>query len=334
MPSARILVVDDYEPNLSGLRQLLEYAGYDVVTARNGREALTQVETHRPDLVLMDVVMPELTGVEACAALKREAATRLIPVVLVSAVQERGTRLDGLDAGADDFLNKPVDPEELFARVRSLVRLKRLTDDLESAEALFLTLGRVIEARDPYTEGHCERLAEYATALGKRLGLEQADIGALYRGAFLHDVGKIGVPDRVLLKKGKLTRAEYALMQQHPIIGDDLCGTVRCLARVRPIVRYHHERLDGRGYPDGLSGDRVPLLARIVSVVDHFDALTTDRPYRQALPFDAAYEMLRHDAVHGWSDPALVDTFIDLHAERCAQDVSFSPVAAADEMIL
>src|SRR5262249_17985888 len=157
-------------------------------------------------------------------------------------------------------------------------------------------LGRIIETRDPYTEGHCERLAEYATALGRRLDLEDADVDALYRGAFLHDIGKIAIPDRVLLKRGRLTPKEYELMKRHPAIGDELCSTVRSLERVRPIVRHHHERIDGGGYPDGLAGDSLPLLAQIVSVVDVFDALTTDRPYRNALPFGAAYEALRNES--------------------------------------
>jgi putative two-component system response regulator len=232
-------------------------------------------------------------------------------VVLVSAVQERTLRLEGLDAGADDFLSKPIDVDELYARVRSLIRLKRLTDDLESAEALFLTLGRIIEARDPYTEDHCDRLAQYATALGTALNLDRPDLDALYRGAFLHDIGKIAIPDRVLLKKGRLTPDEYLLMQQHPIIGDDLCRTVRSLDAVRGIVRHHHERLDGRGYPDGLTGDETPLLARIVGLVDVFDALTTDRPYRKALTVDVALEIMRSDAKGGWCDTAMLEAFVD-----------------------
>src|SRR5262249_32197866 len=272
------------------------------------------VARERPDLVLLDVMMPGLSGLEVCTALKQHADTCLTPVVLVSGEQDRETVIAGLEAGADDFLNKPIDSEELNTRVRSLMRLKRLTDDLESAEALFLTLGRIIEARDPCTEGHCERLAHYATALGRQLSLEPADIAALYRGGFLHDIGKIAIPDRILLKKGRLTKKEYALMKQHPSIGDGLCATVRSLERVRPIVRHHHERLDGRGYPDGLSGDAIPLLARIVSVVDVFDALTTDRPYRAALPTTRAYQMLREDARKGWCDVDLVETFVDLHA--------------------
>src|SRR5262245_25541142 len=266
--------------------------------------------------------MPQISGVDVCAAIKGTPATCLTPVVLISASHERDTRLTGLGAGADDFLNKPVDPEELYTRVRSLIRLKRLTDDLESAESLFLTLGRIIEARDPCTEGHCERLAEYATALGRQLELEQADIDALYRGAFLHDIGKIASPDRSLLKKGKRSRTEYALRKRHSVIGDELCATVRSLDRVRPIVRHHHERLDGRGYPDGLSGDAIPLLAQIVSVVDVFDALTTDRPYRKALASVTAYKMLRDDARSGWCQPALVETFIELHQARSLERVA------------
>jgi putative two-component system response regulator len=317
--SGTVLVVDDYESNRRGLGQLLEHDGYSVLTDANGRDALEIVARERPDLILLDVLMPGISGLEVCAQLKRNADTRLTPVVLISGAQERQTRLAGLDAGADDFLNKPVDAEELRTRVRSLMRLKGLTDDLESAESLFLTLGRIIEARDPCTEGHCDRLTDYATALGRELRLDQTDLDSLYRGAFLHDIGKIAIPDRVLLKKGKLTRKEYDLMKQHPAIGDDLCRTVRSLDAVRPIVRHHHERLDGRGYPDGLAGDRIPLLAQIVSIVDVFDALTTERPYRKALPTATAYQMMRDDARRGWCRDDLVTVFIDLHRSRTAE---------------
>jgi len=313
MPSAgRVLIVDDYEANITALRKLLEGQGYEVLTASNGRDALDLVHREHPDLVLLDVMMPDVSGLDVCASLKNVAETCLTPVVLVSAAQERATRIEGLEAGADDFLSKPVDPQELYARVRSLIKLKRLTDDLESAESLFLTLGRFIEARDPFTENHCDRLVDYATALASALNLDPADLDALYRGAFIHDIGKIAIPDGILLKKGKLTRGEYELMKQHPVIGDDLCRTVRSLEAVRPIVRHHHERLDGRGYPDGLAGDAIPLLAQIVSVVDVFDALTTDRPYRKAMTVGAALQIMHDDAKRGWCDPALVEAFVDV----------------------
>jgi putative two-component system response regulator len=314
--SGKVLVVDDYEPNLRGLGLLLGRADYSVLTATNGRDALEIVTRERPDLILLDVLMPGISGLDVCAELKRSDETRLTPVVLISGAQERQTRLAGLEAGADDFLNKPIDPEELQTRVRSLMRLKRLTDELDSAASLFLTLGRIIEARDPCTEGHCERLTDYATALGRQLDLDQTDLEALNRGAFLHDVGKIAIPDRVLLKKGKLTRKEYDLMKRHPAIGDDLCRTVRSFEAVRPIVRHHHERLDGRGYPDGLAGDRIPLLAQIVSIVDVFDALTSDRPYRKALATATAYQMMRDHARGGWCRQDLLAMFIDLHCAR------------------
>jgi putative two-component system response regulator len=195
------------------------------------------------------------------------------------------------------------------------MRVKRLTDALESAETLVLALGKIVEARDPYTQGHCERLATYASALGARLGLDQPDLDALYRGAFLHDIGKVAVPDRVLLKPRRLDADEYELMKQHPQIGESLCGTLRSLERVRPIVRHHHERWDGSGYPDGLAGDDIPLLAQIVGVVDVFDALTTDRPYRKALSTAAAYETLIIEAETGWRQRKLIDTFVELHRE-------------------
>ena len=319
----KLLVVDDQEPTLEGLRGLLEAAEHTVWTASNGRDALRIVSSERPDVVLLDVIMPGLSGLDVCTELKRSATTRLIPVVLISGAQDREKRLAGLEAGADDFLNKPVDPDELRTRIRSLIRFKRSTDELESTESLFLTLGRIVEARDPYTEGHCERLAAYATALGMKLDLEQVDLDTLYRGAFLHDIGKIAVPDRVLLKKTRLNPMEYHLMKQHPVIGDMLCHTLRSLEVVRPIIRHHHERLDGRGYPDGLSGEQIPLLAHIVGVVDVFDALTTDRPYRKALPTTTAYKTLLDEAKEGWCSVSLVDSFVELHRSRSCDASGF-----------
>ena len=313
-----VLVVDDAPANVELLKNLLTREGYVVFTAFNGEQALEMVARERPDLVLMDVVMPKLNGYEVCQRIKQDKATRLTPVVLTTALQQREDRLQGINAGADDFLTKPVDVHELKARVHSLVRLKRFTDDLDSAESVIMSMALVIEARDAYTDGHCQRLAGYATALGTSLRLSDEDLSALYRGGFLHDLGKVGIPDSVLLKADQLTRVEYAAMQQHPIIGDRLCGELRSLRRVRPIVRHHHERLDGSGYPDGLKGDAIPMLAQIMGVVDVFDAITTERPYKMAASPGHAYEELMDEAKKGWRRKDLVEAFIALQETGAA----------------
>ena len=286
--------------------------GYDVLTASDGESALKAVARSSPDLVLLDVNMPGIDGIEVCRRLKADAATRLIPGVLITTLTSSEDRVRGIEAGADDFIAKPPVIAELEARVRSLTRLKRYTDELDSAESVILSLGLTIEARDPYTTGHCQRLATYATALATRLGLSDKELVAINRGAFLHDVGKIGIADAVLLKPGQLTQAEYALIQQHTVIGDRLCSELRLLEDVRPIVRHHHERPDGTGYPDQLTGDEIPVLARILSVVDVYDALTSERPYKQPFPSAHAIHELREDAARGRLFEALVEEFVVL----------------------
>ena len=198
------------------------------------------------------------------------------------------------------------------AHVRSLLRTRRYTDHLDSAESVILSLALTIETRDAYTEGHCRRLSEYAVALGRQLALSEADLDALRSGGILHDIGKVGIPDVVLLKRGPLTPDEFEIMKHHTVIGERLCGTVGSLKRVRPIVRHHHERLDGTGYPDGLRGEAIPLLAQIVGVVDVFDALTTDRPYRLAATREEACSELEEEAARGWRRADLVDRFTAL----------------------
>ena len=308
----RILVVDDLAVNREHLTTLLTGEGHIVYTAKNGKEALELVAREPLDLVLLDVMMPLVNGFEVCRELKRQPATRFIPIVLVTALNDAGDKIEGLEAGADDCLSKPVNPAELQARVRSLVRLKRYTDDLDSAESVIVSLALTIEARDAYTNGHCQRLAGYAAALGHSIGLGEDDIASLERGGFLHDIGKVGIPDAVLLKQGGLTDAEYELIKQHTVIGDHLCDGLRSLKGVRPIVRHHHERLDGSGYPDGLGGDDIPLLAQIMGIVDLFDAATTTRPYKPAAGSDYASTELVREVKRGWRRPDLVDAFIAL----------------------
>ena len=306
-----VLIVDDIAGNTRLVESLLRPDGHAVRTAGGGAEALRLVRADPPDLVLMDVMMPHVDGFEACRALKEDPTTRMIPVVLVTSLDDSASRIRGIEAGADDFVSKPFNPLELRARVRSLLRIKCYSDDLESAESVIVSLALTIEARDSTTGGHCQRLAQYGSALGRALGLDEDDVAALARGGFLHDVGKVGIPDAVLLKPGPLSPDEYELIKRHTVIGDRLCGELRLLRRVRPIVRHHHERLDGSGYPDALRGDAIPLVAQIMGIVDVFDALTTERPYRAALPVAWAAEELRREVARGWRRADLVATFLD-----------------------
>ena len=311
-----VLIVDDVPASLHGLRQLLTAHGYDVLTAQDGEEALAIATREHPDIVLTDVRMPKKDGFEVCRELRAQEQTRLTPVILVTGAAESDDKIRAIDAGASEFLSKPIDLSELRVRVRSLVQLKRFTDDLDSAEAVLRSMALTIEARDAYTEGHCERLANYAVALGQHLGLPEDDLLALERGGYFHDIGKIGIPDAILLKKGKLTAAERRIMAQHPVIGERLCGNLRVLQRVRPIVRHHHERLDGSGYPDGLAGDDVPLLAQIIGIVDVYDAITTNRPNHTARSRDEAFEELSREVARGWRRKDLVHAFIAQRRDR------------------
>jgi len=313
--AGKVLVVDDQQNN----RELLEHAlllkGYEVCTATDGESALDALAIQGPDVVLLDVMMPGMDGFEVCRRIKSNPLTRLTPVVLVTGLGDREDRIKGIEAGADDFLTKPPVLAELTARVRSLVRLKRYTDELETVESMVVSLAMTIEARDANTEGHCERLARFATALGMRLGLGEDDLAALYRGGYLHDVGKIAVPDVILLKEGPLSDEERVIMQRHPVVGDRLCSGLRSLQKVRPIIRHHHERLDGSGYPDGLSGTAIPLAAQIIAVVDIFDAVTTPRPYRRTLTPEEGGEQLRNEVSQGLLSPVLVEEFVALVRE-------------------
>jgi putative two-component system response regulator len=325
-PVGIVLVADDEYENRALFVRLLSDEGYEVHTAADGASALAALEIYHPDVILLDVQMPGIDGFEVCRQVKLNPATRLTPVVMVTGLNERQNRITGINAGADDFIVKPFDTEELRARVRSLIKLKRYTDDLESAESVIMSLALTVEARDEYTEGHCKRLSAYATALGEALHLSDEDLAALYRGGYLHDVGKIGIPDALLLKPSGLTAAEFNLIKQHTVIGERLCGNLRSLARVRSIVRHHHERLDGSGYPDGLYGDNLPLLPQIVGIVDVYDAVTSTRPYRAAGSPERGYEELLGDVAAGARRADLVETFIALgRAGRLAQRAEAIP---------
>jgi putative two-component system response regulator len=316
--SARILIVDDNGDNLFVTGELLRSDGYEVVTAENSGRAETLVRQEPPDLILLDVVMPGRSGIDLCHELKADPQTRLIPIVMITGLTDRDDKIRAIDAGADDFLNKPIFPEELFARVRSLLKLKEFTDELESAEDVLCTLGLSVESRDPYTAGHCERLAQYASQLGHHLGLGEDELVALRRGGYLHDLGKITVPDEILKKGSDLTAAQWEIMRQHPVTGESICRPLRSLKDVLPIIRHHHEHWDGSGYPDGLKCEEIPLLARVLQTVDIYDALRTARPYKPALGYEDSLRVMRNEAAAGRWDPNLVERFFEVLRRQAA----------------
>ena len=311
-PKGRILVVDDTPPNVELLEAYLTAEGYGVLPAYSGAEALQQVEEDPPDLILLDIMMPGIDGLQVCRQLKGDPRTLLIPVVMVTALKAREDRIRAIEAGADDFLSKPVDRVELLARVKSLLRVKYYTDELEHAETVLETLALTVEAKDPYTEGHCERLSDYGVHIGQRVGLSPDYLKALQQGGALHDIGKIGIPESILLKPGRLTEEEFELMKQHPIIGERICKPLHSLRLVLPIIRHHHERMDGSGYPDGLRGEEIPITARITSVVDVYDALTTERPYKPAFSKEKSIAILREEAKKGCWDSDLVEELVQV----------------------
>ncbi len=312
----RILVVDDNRGIATLMSELLTMRGYEVVTAPDAQQAEAEVRRQAPDLILSDVRMPGKSGYELCHDLKENPATRLIPFVLITGLSDSADKVRGIEAGADDFLNKPVLAEELTARVKSLLRLKEFTDELETADSVLCTLGLIVENRDPYTEGHCERLAVNAVDLGRYLGLDDDSILALRRGGYLHDLGKIAVPDDILKKGSDLTPEEWAIMKRHPVTGENICKPLKSLRLVLPIIRHHHEHVDGSGYPDGLRGDEIPLLPRILQVVDVYDALRTARPYKLAIGHDQSAQTMLEKARQGLLDAALVNEFFIMLVEK------------------
>jgi putative two-component system response regulator len=307
-----ILVADDNEANRELLCDLLTAEGYQVKPAADGQQVLRQLNSHSIDVVLLDVVMPRPSGFEICQSIKAKPETWLIPVVLLTSLNSDSDRIHGIMCGADDFLTKPVNKHELLARVRSLLRLKQFTDELDNAETVLSSLALSIEAKDPYTEGHCDRLSKYSVAMADKLGLPEDLRVALRRGGLVHDIGKLSVPENILLKPGPLTPEERKIMQYHTIAGERICAPLRSFRLVLPIIRHHHEKWDGSGYPDGLKGEQIPLTARILQVTDIYDALTTDRPYRRALTTEKALAIMREEIERGWWDASVMDSFESL----------------------
>src|SRR5215468_8466503 len=312
---ATIMVVEDDPAIRHVLGELLTAIGHSVVTAESAEKAIGLLDVISPDLLITDVHMGAMSGIELCARIKSDPRYELTPVVVLTAVADVDARVAGLAAGADDFFPKPVDFNELRARLGALLRVKGLLDQLERAEGVITTLALTIEARDTYTGGHCDRLARYAVAVGEVLGVDAAMMRALRLGGYLHDLGKIAVPDGILLKPGPLDLAERERIRAHPGAGAELVLGLKSLEDVRPIMRHHHERWNGTGYPDGLKGDAIPLGARIIAAADVFDALSTARPYKPALSREESLAILRRETEAGYWDPQVVQVFLDVLRE-------------------
>ncbi|MGH7862458.1 MAG: HD domain-containing phosphohydrolase [Candidatus Dormibacteraceae bacterium] len=304
---ARVLVVDDNPLNLELMSSYLGQIGVEMVSARNGEDALRQIGA--VDLVLLDVMMPAPDGFEVCRRIRSSPKTSMLPVVMVTGLNQIDDRIKALEVGADDFISKPVERVEIIARVRSLLRVKSLLDRLDDSERVMFALARAVEAKDSRTEAHVERVGQMSRRLGERVGVIGRDLEVLFLGGVLHDIGKIGVPDAVLNKPGRLDEAEMAVARNHVLVGEQIVRPLRSAASVIPIVRHHHERIDGTGYPDRLDGEQIPILARIVSVCDCWDAMTSTRPYRQRLTSEQAAAQLRAGAGRQW-DETMVNTFL------------------------
>jgi putative two-component system response regulator len=328
-PRARpkVLVVDDIAANRDLLEGHLDDLGYEVRQARDGIEALEAVAADEPDLILLDIDMPRLDGIAVCERLKSHPLRRLIPIVILTASSDRDTRLRGIAAGADDYLSKPFDPKELLIRTKVLLRHRALNQRLDATEGVLFALARAVEARDRHTIHHAERVGRYAEAMSAAHGLGSEDSELLYQGGVLHDLGKIAIPDAILLKPGPLTAAEFATMRQHSVEGERICLSLRSVTHILPIIRHHHERVDGEGYPDHLAGRDIPIGARITAVADSWDAMVSDRPYRAGLDEEDAIRRLRQGAGTQW-DAGFVHVFLDLLESGLAQRVTQTQLAA------
>lgn len=351
-PRPKILVADDEPINLELMESILSALGYRVLLASDGVQALALALAEMPDLVLLDIVMPGLDGFEVTEKLKENDRTKIIPIVIVSGKSEVRDRVKALEAGADDFLNKPVDATELKARIRSLLKVKAYNDHMvnyqkkleeevakrtlqlkaslekiksASLEAIY-RLSLAAEYKNKETGDHIKRVSHYAEAIAQRMGLNKATIEAILYATPMHDVGKIGVPDHILLKPGKHDEKEWEIMKQHTTIGARIMeGSEHGFIRLASVIALtHHERWDGEGYPRGLKGRKIPLVGRIAALADFFDAMTSARPYREGVHSpEYTVETIRQNSGSHF-DPQVVDCFLQSQQRICQIKETFS----------
>lgn len=308
----KILIVDDNKVNVELLRSQLKPYQYNLEVSYDGEDALSKINVSPPDLVLLDLMMPKISGFEICRSIKQNKDTQFIPVIVITALQELDDKLKAIELGADDFLVKPINRLELTTRIKSLLHMKSLHDDLDTSESILISLAEALEAKDFYTRGHSERVAEIVMLIGKYLGIPERDLDYMRKGSLLHDIGKIGIKESILLKPGKLTDEEMAHIRSHPSRGYDICSPLKSLEPCLTIIRSHHERIDGEGYPDGLKGEEIPTPAKITAVADAYDAMTTDRPYRKGMNKDTALKIFENEIESGQWDPKIVKALLDV----------------------
>lgn len=313
----RILIVDDEPAQRRLAAATLTSPKYLVSEAADGKQALEWLNGADFDCMLLDRRMPLLDGYAVLRYVRQKMGEALLPIIMVTAYGDGSDAIaDALNLGATDFIRKPYDPLELIARVDAAVSHKRLTDQLEDAESILFAQARMAEARDHHTGDHIARVAHNAVVFGQSLGLPPDDLLVLRRGAVLHDIGKLGIPDAILLKPGKLTDEEWGIMKSHTIIGERLISDMRRMRPAADIILSHHERWDGGGYPNGLKGEAIPFLARLFQLVDIHDALVYERPYKSALPPDEVARLLKEETDRGWRDPDLANAFLEILASR------------------
>jgi putative two-component system response regulator len=319
---ASILIADAEEINRRLLKAIFKTAPYRILEARKASEAVSLLQSERIDLVILDLMLPEMSGPELCRWMRSNRPTQLVPVLMLTSVQGIENEIVGISSGADEYLIKPLHTAVVRTRVRAMLRNKALIDSLEEAETILFALAQAVERRDHSTGQHCQRLAAISVMLGEALGLPRSDLTALLRGGYLHDIGKIIIPDAILFKLGLLTTDEWDIMRSHPIRGEEICRPMKSLRPVLPIIRNHHERWDGSGYPDGLSGEDIPLLARILQVADIYDALITERPYKPAMSQQEAFNTMEEEVQRGWRDPELVPLFFNIIQSKPTSDLT------------
>lgn len=309
---ASILIVDDLEVHLELMKAIFEKEGCHVLTAHNAAEAIRLLEKFSPDLAILDVMMPGMSGYDLCKRLKEKSGTIFFPVILVSSLSELEDKIAGIEAGADDFITKPFKSIELTTKVRSLLKLRRLQKELDHSESVILTLAVALESKDPYTKGHSERVANLSAEFASIIGFPGREQNLIMKAGILHDIGKIGIGDHILHKSGILTKEEVIFIEQHTVIGEKICRPLHSLSVILPIIRHHHERWDGEGFPDGLKGEQIPVMARILSIVDAFDTMVSERPYRRPISIEKAIKKMEEEKNSGQWDPVFLEKFTEM----------------------